>query len=253
MRILKNVAIKTCTALLGRYGYDLTKVNPYTILDFHNLLFRTLAQKGKLNFLQIGGNDGVLADPLYSFVKRNVKNVSGYILEPIPDYYNELVSNYAFTSLVTPVNLGIHSSVRKMPIYRVKPELQKFLPKHVKGVASFDSDHWLKSGHIPSSDYIEELTVDCIDINDFCRAESISELDLLLIDTEGYDFEIILSLDFEQVSPRIIRFEHGLSDGINSKEAFMSMCDFLNQHGYQVIGDSYDATAYKLDSNELLL
>lgn len=252
MRKAKDTAIKGLSGLFGYFGYNISKNNPYTILEFHNLLLRNIMIRGELKFIQIGGNDGILADPIYSFIKKYQSSISGFILEPIPDLYEELVQNYKFAPTVTPINVGIHSSKKKMTIYRVRPELQRLLPKNVKGIASFDVNHWSKSRQIPSSDYMEGIEVDCVDINEFCRDKAVLDLDLLLIDTEGYDFEIILALDFTEVSPRMIRFEHGIRDGINSEDDFMKICTFLNSHGYQVIADSYDATAYKLFASDLV-
>jgi hypothetical protein len=36
----------------------------------------------------------------------------------------------------------------------------------------------------------------------------ISQVDFLVIDTEGHDFEILRSLDFARVTPTLLMFEH---------------------------------------------
>ena len=43
---------------------------------------------------------------------------------------------------------------------------------------------------------IKEEIVECINFNDLVHQEKINKIDLLQIDTEGYDFEIIYSIDF---------------------------------------------------------
>ena len=73
-----------------------------------------------------------------------------------------------------------------------------------------------------------------------------------MVDTEGYDYEILLSIDFVIVKPKIIHFEHGVRNELMSFEQFMIISDHLNAHGYQIIAQSYDATAYLLDPNDLI-
>ena len=45
---------------------------------------------------------------------------------------------------------------------------------------------------------MEEVPVKCISFSDFIKLNSIDSLDLLLIDTEGYDYQILMSIDFNQ-------------------------------------------------------
>ena len=54
---------------------------------------------------------------------------------------------------------------------------------------------------------MEEINVKCVKFSDFIKSKNIRSLDLLIIDTEGYDYEIIMSIDFEILKPNIIRFE----------------------------------------------
>ena len=75
---------------------------------------------------------------------------------------------------------------------------------------------------------------------------------MLLIDTEGYDYEILMSIDFKDIKPRIIRFEHGVRDSLMSIRNFKDVCGRLNSFGYQIFAESYDATAYLLDPADLI-
>jgi hypothetical protein len=99
---------------------------------------------------------------------------------------------------------------------------------------------------------MEQVKVKCVSFSEFIKINSIKKFYLLLLDTEGYDYEILLSIDFSIVKPRIIRFEHGIRNALISSEQFMLICDHLNAHGYQIIVESNDATAYLLDPNDLV-
>ena len=67
------------------------------------------------------------------------------------------------------------------------------LPDFTKGIASFDPEHWIKTTLVPNSSYIEAIRVECLSLSKFLELIDIDSLDLLIVDTEGYDFEILSS------------------------------------------------------------
>lgn len=243
---------KTIRNRLLKSNLRLLKISPYSILDFESFLYRHLEVHKTLSFIQIGANDGMMNDPIYQFNSRNKNVVSGYVLEPMPDTFSKLVENYKNNPSIIPFNLAIHSTNSEMILYRVNPERANELTAFARGIASFDPEHWRKSGIVPSEDFIEQLKVKCVSFSQFIVLNGITKIDLVILDTEGYDYEILMDLDFKILKPRIIHFEHGLRDEVMSAEKFMKVCQYLNANGYQVIADSYDATAYVLDPNDLI-
>ncbi len=237
---------------MNKFGYRLYRPNPYAIFDFESFLTRHLAVHGHLSYIQIGANDGILNDPMFGFLKRNSENISGYLLEPIPKVYKSLVSNYKKFQGLEFFNYAIHETNSSMQLYKVKEEYEKQLPDFTKGIASFDPEHWIKTTLVPDSSYIEAINVECVSVCKFLEMNEITSLDLLIVDTEGYDFEILSSLLETSLRPRIIRFEHGVRNEIMTKSQFSDICASLNLNGYQIIAESYDATAYFLDPNDLI-
>lgn len=239
--------------LLRRNRLRVYRIGSYSIFDFESFLYRHLAVHKKLSFVQIGANDGIMNDPIYQFNVANKDVVSGFVLEPLPDIFEKLVENYKCCQNIKPVNLAIHSTQSEMILHRVKPERAAEVPAFARGIASFDGDHWKKTEIIPSSDFMEQVKIKCISFSEFVKINAIkNNLDLLLLDAEGYDYEILLSIDFSIVKPKIIHFEHGVRHALMSSEQFMLICEHLNAHGYQIIAESYDATAYLLDPNDLV-
>ena len=139
-----------------------------------------------------------------------------------------------------------------MKLYKVKKEFEAILPEFSKGRASFDPAHWEKTTLVSDASYIETVNVKCISFSNFIESQNINKLDLLIIDTEGYDFEIIQGVLNTNLRPRIIRFEHGVRNQIMSKSKFVEICRLLNLSGYQIIAESYDAIAYLLDPDDLI-
>lgn len=238
--------------ILRSMGYRVFKIGPYSLFDFESFLYRHLAAHKHLTFLQIGANDGVMNDPIYQFNMDNKSVVTGFVLEPLPDTYEKLVENYKYSPGIKPFNLAIHATESEMVLHRVKPSLAVGIPAFARGIASFNEDHWKKSTLVPSLDYMEQVKVKCISFAEFVKSNDIKKLDLLLLDTEGYDYQILMSIDFTYIKPRMIRFEHGVRDKVMSPENFMAVCSYLNSFGYQIIAESYDATAYLLNPADLV-
>lgn len=238
--------------LLDKKGYRVFKVGPYSLFDFESFLYRHLAVHKKFSFLQIGANDGVMNDPIYKFNMDNSSVVSGYVLEPLPDIFKKLSENYDSCPNIKAFNLAIHASESEMVLHRVKPSHKDKVPEFANGIASFNKTHWEKTNLIPDINYMEEVIVKCTSFQNFIESNSINELDLLLVDTEGYDYEILMSIDFSLIKPRIIRFEHGVRNQLMSSNDFIKVCNHLNSFGYQIIAESYDATAYLLNPTDLV-
>lgn len=249
---IADLVKKIIRGRLLKSNLRLLKISPYSILDFESFLYRHLAVHKTLSFIQIGANDGKMNDPIYQFNYKNKNVVSGYVLEPMPETFSKLVENYKNNTAIKPFNLAIHSTKSEMSLYRVKPERADELTAFARGIASFDPEHWRKSGMVPGEDFMEQLKVKCVSFSQFIKLNSIAKIDLLILDTEGYDYEILMDLNFKNLKPRIIHFEHGVRDQVMSAEKFMQVCHHLNANGYQIIADSYDATAYVLDPNDLI-
>ena len=238
--------------VLRRIGYRAFRIGSYEIFDFESFLYRHLAVHKTLTFLQIGANDGVMNDPIYRFNLDNRAVISGFVLEPLPDVYERLVKNYQYCPAIKPFNLAIHATEPEMVLHRVRPERASEVSSFARGIASFDGTHWEKTTLVPNAGYMEQVKVKCVSFSDFIKSNAIENLDLLLVDTEGYDYQILMSIDFSYIKPRIIRFEHGLKNQVMSTENFVAVCSRLNSMGYQIIAESYDATAYLLDPADLI-
>jgi FkbM family methyltransferase len=238
--------------LLRQSGYNIFKPNPYSVFDFESFLYRYLSTNKTLNFIQIGANDGSLLDPLYRFNMNNKSRVKGWVIEPLPDLFEKLTKNYLSIKSIVPVNIAIHNTKEKMTMYRVNP--QRKFRKHdfADAIASFDPEFYKKSKlGFEKNDIIEE-SVNCMSFNSFVKLNKINNIDLIQIDTEGYDAQIIYSIDLDNIKPNIIRFEHGVRDEIMTHKEFNDLCKHLNNFGYQVIAESYDATAYLLKPEDLI-
>ena len=90
--------------------------------------------------------------------------------------------------------------------------------------------------HIPKFDkYFKEEEIETITFDSLIKG--INQIDLLHIDVEGYDLEIIKSIDFNKTTPLMILYEHKHLK--NPTEAV----DFLKKLGYECYSMPADTLA----------
>ena len=228
--------------LLEKFGYRLEKKQNSGPTFLSRLLLDRLGMGREIVFVQIGANDGISTDPLYPLVKNYPDRFRGVVVEPLKDKFELLEHAYAGFASVVPVNVAIHNTERIMQIHRVRPESEKTLPAWARGIGSFNPDHH-KLSNLNSSHMTSE-TVPCITFDELLIKYGVSDLELLVTDTEGYDYEIVRNIDFGKHRPAYVHFEHGLSAGVMSWEKYKDLVSHLARQGYSVSHETSDATAF---------
>lgn len=226
-------------AALARGSSRIVKMNPAInrhfdrVLDINieHFLACEVLRNPDFFFIQIGANDGVLCDDIFEFVTRN--RLKGIVIEPLPDIFERLKANYADHPQVTPVNAAIDRESGTRTIYRVPADIDA--PDWSQGLASFDRNHILKLAdkHPELAEKMYEEEVTCVSFAELVEEHNVSEISFLQIDAEGFDFEIIKTIDFNRIRPRIIRYESAsLSEGDN-----LACVELLLAQGYGLWDD----------------
>jgi FkbM family methyltransferase len=229
--------------LLNRCGLVIRRTDNEQFFDFEALLWHRLHRANPFRFVQIGACDGVRFDPIHRFVVENHSRIRGLVVEPLPDLFAMLCQTYRPYPGITPVNCAIHNTAGTMTLHRVRPDRLGELPDWAVGITSFDPEHHRRLG-IPD-EAMTRVEVPCQTLTGLLAESGLNGLDLLQIDTEGYDAEIILGLDFSQIRPTVIRFEHGLGGGAISMATYRRVLDCLHGAGYEVIPIDSDAVAFQ--------
>lgn len=189
-----------------------------------------LSRRPALNVVQVGAFDG-LGDEMSQLLQRCP--VKAVLVEPQPDVFKSLQQRYDSNPDYTLVNVAIADKPGQRQFYRVEGRDCV--------VASFDRNHLIKHG-IESSN-IEEIQVTCQPLSEILDAQSFDELDILQIDTEGYDYQVIRTIDFSRHKPTILRFEH-----VHLSPSDHDRCiELLAENGYHFIQESLDTIAIDLD------
>ena len=203
-----------------------------------------------LTVVQIGANDGYNRDPFVKFIKRD--NWQGILLEPQPYVYETFLKKlYIKSKRIVPYNYALDYTNGSRTMYKISFSNARW----ATGLTTFNRDvlekiiasghvdgHAQKSGiRLPKNkeDYISEESIETITPNDLLNKEKIKKVDLLAIDTEGFDFEIIKMFDISSVETRVIIYENMNMSDQDKTEAI----DYLKQHGYQTKNIGKDTVA----------
>ena len=205
-------------------------------LRYDNLLPLVVAEHllkhGSLTLLQIGANDGVVGDEIRGLIERYP--IRGILVEPQPSAFERLRELHKDNQNLLLINAAIDCRTCKRYFFTsVEGDVQ---------FASFDRNHLIRHGL--TSKEITAHEVDCLTIDDVLRLANIDSVDLIQIDAEGYDYEIVKSIDFRRSGPKILRFEYR-----HFSEKDLDQCvRMLASHGYQFLTEERDMIAVRGES-----
>lgn len=223
--------------LLLKLGYEIRGSQNRSI--FGPLLIEKFKDR-EFTFLQIGANDGVSFDPVFNYVK--LLSPKGFLVEPIPEHFVNLKKNYSNRKDLTFINAAIVANSYSSEDFNLFT-VNKGKNDWTKGISSFSREHLIQCGI--AEENIKKVSVKALRYQDIISEYGIDTIDVVIIDTEGYDYELIKSFPFESFLPSIIHFEHNMSASTGmSKVQFREIADKLKLYGYQVYVDSTDCTAY---------
>ena len=198
-----------------------------------DLLFALARRQKDVFFIEIGANDGVSGDPLHHFIKRY--RWRGIALEPVPDIFEKLQFAYRNDKNVIPLCAALSDKDGKMTFHRVKPGPN--VPIFCNGLGSFSRDVILS--HRPLfpaiEDHIVETEVKTVRFDTLVEMFGIEKIDVILIDTEGYDYEALKQIDFRHFQPSVVIYEHLHLDD-TAKSASRELLASMNYDVY----NSYD-------------
>lgn len=202
--------------------------------------FTYLSKKANENnffFIQIGANDGSMADPINKLILKY--GWKGILIEPQKLEFAKLKNTYKNCQNLIFVRAAISRDEGYKTLYKIKyNKIQHFWEK---GMATLCPEK-IFSNYKKTDLETEKVT--CISFMNLIKKYNINGVDLLQIDVEGYDYEIIKLIDFNIIKPLIIHYEHVYLTSREQKRC----AKYLRNHGYKIYEEQNDTGAI-LDEN----
>lgn len=222
-------------------------------IDINEVLLNYGKTNGDVFFIQVGANEGKEDDPIYHFISQ--KGWKGILIEPVKFIFDKLIRNYKdYSSQLFFENVAISYTEGKQIFFYLRKKEGFDIPFWAEELGSFNKEVILKHKMYISQieDLIIEEEVPVTTISALQSKYNISEPDVLMIDTEGYDFEIIKSYPFGESKPTVLIYEHKHLGNYIHKQSLI----YLRKYGYKLFAFEGDTFAiqkkYLIDNPEIL-
>ncbi|ROH92027.1 FkbM family methyltransferase [Stagnimonas aquatica] len=165
----------------------------------------------RVHFVQVGSNDGTQGDPLHRLLRRD-RRWRGLFIEPVGFLFERLRQNYAGDARFDFANVAIAAEPGSAAFYYVseqaKAALGERLPYWYDQLGSFDRQHIVKHLDGLLEPYIVETALPCLPLQSVLDQHRVDRIDVLHIDTEGYDWQVLRMFDLQRYRPSVVLYEH---------------------------------------------
>jgi FkbM family methyltransferase len=204
-----------------------------------------LGNRTDVFFVQIGANDGQAGDPLHELIRRSPA-WRGLLIEPVPYVFARLKQSHPDGGRFVCENVAIGAAAESRDFYyvsdRARDVLGSALPATFDQLGSFDPHHIRKHCGPEIEPFIVRASIRTEPLRDVLGRHRVSRVDVLHIDTEGYDYQILRQVDFAAWPPAVILYEH--SHLSHSDQA--AAVRLLGDHGYRVRSFKTDTLATRV-------
>lgn len=179
------------------------------------------------SYLDIGANHPRNGSNTYFFY---LKGSHGVLVEPSPSLY-KVIQKMRKRDVC--LNVGIGPSDEEGALYYMMTSHQ------LNTFKKEEADAYV-AGTMHGSQKIENvISVPLVTINSIIGKHFPHGVDILSLDTEGYDLEILQSLDFKACAPKIICVETLHYDEHGKPYKQQAIADYLTSRGYTLYADTH--------------
>jgi FkbM family methyltransferase len=202
-------------------------------------------------FVEIGANDGDQHDHLRPFLDGG--RWRGIMVEPVPYVFERLRANYGSRAAIALENAAIADRDGELPFYHLLEAPDRSaegLPRWYDGIGSFSREAVLNhAALLPElEDRVVCVPVPCLTFTGLCERHGVERVDLLIVDTEGYDHQILRSIAWAVHRPRLVVYEHYHLSG----EDRAQLRAMLTAHGYECKEEGFDTWCLQTEIGDAL-
>lgn len=213
--------------------------------DMERLLHALQRDCPRVFFVQVGACEGAIGDPLGYFMR--VGRWRGILVEPVPYLAERIRANCGDLSGVTLEHAAIAPEEGERVFHYLEPGEGDLRPEIHKTLGSFRRENLEQHAHYIANfeKRVVSKPVRCLPLDALCRKHAVKHLDLLFCDAEGYDHEVLRTLDLARTPPRLVVWEHqhlAAADAASCRQRF-------EDAGYRVCVLAKDSAALRGDAD----
>lgn len=193
-------------------------------------------------FVQVGAHDGTQLDPLRDEILR--RRWTGVLVEPVPYVFARLQRNYAGVDRVRFENAAVADvdGEREFHFLRERTDGDDVW-RWYDALGSFRREVLLShTAQVPDiAERVTSAPMPCLTFDTLCAKHGLDHVDLVQIDTEGYDYEVVKLIDLDRLGVQVVMYENLHLDG-----ATRGACErHLLDHGFELMSDGMDTLAVR--------
>ena len=168
-----------------------------------------------------------------------IKNSPILLVEPVPHNVDAIKENLKEFKNIIIEPVAISNINEKKDFYFVKGNSINKLKKHwASGIGSFDKNHLIshrsKRFLIEDND-IDKVVIETLRFKDLVKKHSITEIEKIIIDVEGFEYEILSDIDLAEIKINSIMFEYKHFDGyLKSGDKLQEIIQKFEKNNYKV-------------------
>lgn len=194
--------------------------------------------------IQVGANDGLMGDPIRPYIETY--GWRGILVEPQPRVFQQLVRNYRDQPQLVFENAAIAAEDGTATLYAFADV--PGLPDDASLLASFRKDV-LETNSRAYNGPIEEIAVPALTFASLLEKHHVDRVDVLQIDTEGFDYQVLKMVDFRVLKPTLIHFENNFLTAGQMEDCV----GLLAGEGYRMLNAGIDTIAYRQTVDDAFL
>lgn len=195
-------------------------------------------------YVQVGANDGQLADPLFERTRAGA--FRALLLEPSPRYFAALADRYAGRTDVEVVNVGVSSEAGVLPLHQLAAAHEPAFPAWARGCASLHREEIvavLSRVRPVTPEMIETVAAPMQRLDRILEDHGAEDADLLVVDVEGHEAAVFDSFSLAAFAPKAILYEHAHLDAATRQD----LGGRLRAAGYRLFPLAADSFALRSD------
>ena len=187
---------------------EVAVVNPVRVARDRFMAAVGQAAGGSAFVVQVGANDGRMADPVYSIAKRD--GWRGLLIEPHPAYFAKLHKRYKRRDGFVLLQIGISDAEGVLPLHHLDNARMDVFPRWVHGSASVDAKRVVRQVKLACRklglDYDDSMVtateVPMRRLDAVLAEQGITKADVIVIDVEGHELAVMASADLQSLGLR---------------------------------------------------
>ncbi len=202
------------------------------IFDFftQQKILNALSKKFEDNKLSVLVDVGSHKGEYINSIKKqfNINKIYGF--EPNPDIF-KILKKKIIDKKINLFNYGISNKSGKIEFYKNLESSSSTINKLNKN-SKYYKKKYLFLNLFNFKDVEKKIEINVLRLDEFMISNKIDKIDLIKIDTEGYELNVLKSLEKKIQNIKIIHFEHHFDDMIIKNYNLTDIHNYLTENGF---------------------